>query len=126
MRRAGGSSQVTPDQDATLWVELIRKSGLGYLWLIALAMWGGTSSYLSRIRRERIPFSLFELMGEWAISGFAGIVTSYVCYSLQWDFYLIAAATGIAGHMGGRAIVLIESLILRKLGVKACESERQP
>lgn len=97
--------------------EIIKGSGLGYLWLIVLAIWGGTSSYLSRIKRDKLPFSMIELMGEWTVSGFAGIITSYVCYSLGWDFYLTAACTGIAGHMGGRAIYLLERMIVRRWNI---------
>jgi hypothetical protein len=103
-----------PAQSAV--ADFIKDTGLNYLWFVALAIWGGTSSYLSRIKRDKLPFSMIELMGEWFISGFAGIITSYMCYSLGWDFYLTAAATGIAGHMGGRAIYLMESYFARKLG----------
>lgn len=103
-----------PSQSAI--AEAIKDSGLGYLWLVALALWGGTASYLSRIKRDKIPFSMIELMGEWAISGFAGIITAYVCHSLGWDFYLTAACTGVAGHMGGRAIYLLERWVVRRWG----------
>jgi hypothetical protein len=97
--------------------EAIKDTGLGYVWLFILAIWGGTVNYLSRIKRDKIAFSMIELAGEWAISGFAGIVTAYVCYSLQFDFYITAACTGIAGHAGGRAIYLLEKFITKKFGV---------
>lgn len=114
---------MTPDQDPAPLAEMVRSSGFGYLWLIALAMWGGTASYVSRIKRDKVPFSIVELIGEWAISGFAGVITSYVCYSLGWDFYLTAAATGVAGHMGGRAIYIAESLFAKKLGVNRSQGD---
>jgi hypothetical protein len=110
-----GANVLEPSQSAI--AEAVRDTGLGYLWLIVLAIWGGTASYLSRIKRDKISFSMIELMGEWAISGFAGIVTSYVCYSLGWDFYLTAACTGVAGHMGGRAIYLLEKYVSKKFGL---------
>lgn len=30
-------------------------------------------------RKNKLPFSLVELFGEWAISGFAGLITAYLC-----------------------------------------------
>lgn len=80
-----------------------------YIWLIMLAFWGGTASYISRIRRKQLPFSIIELVGEWCISGFAGVVTMQICLDTGLSIYITAAATGISGHMGGRAIYLIEN-----------------
>lgn len=77
-------------------------------WLIVLALWGGTASYLSRIKTKALPFSIVELIGEWCISGFAGVITMYGCQYLGLELPMTAAATGIAGHMGGRAIFLLE------------------
>lgn len=88
--------------------KVLAETGLGHLWLIVLAIWGGTVNYISRIKTSKAAFSITELIGEWTISGFAGIMTALVCHSLEWDWYLTAAATGIAGHMGGRAIGLAE------------------
>ena len=49
--------------------------GGGYLWMVILALWGGTASYLSRLKQNQaLTFSLAELAGEWAISGFAGLL----------------------------------------------------
>jgi len=88
------------------------------LWLMLIALWGGTASYISRIRTKKLPFSVIELIGEWCISGFAGIVTMYVCMDLSLSVPITAAATGIAGHMGGRAIYMLENLFLSRLGKK--------
>lgn len=85
---------------------------LGYAWLLLLAVWGGTANYVSRIRKHKTPFSLAELLGEWVISGFAGVVTAYACWEMGWSYYATAAAVGIGGHMGGRAIGLMEHWFL--------------
>lgn len=90
------------------------ESSLAWIWLVALAVWGGTANYLSRIKRHQLGFSLIELIGEWAISGFAGVVTALVCTHLEWPFYLVAAAAGISGHMGGRAIGMMEQAVQSK------------
>lgn len=84
-------------------------------WLVVIALWGGTASYISRIRTRKLPFSLIELIGEWCISGFAGIVTMYVCVDLGFAPAMTAAITGIAGHMGGRAIYVIENHLLSRI-----------
>lgn len=90
--------------------------GLGYLWLIVLALWGGTVSYISRIRKGNAAFSAAELVGEWTISGFAGVLTAYFCTELQLSYYMTAALVGIAGHMGGRALFIMERHLLNKIG----------
>lgn len=90
---------------------------ISYLWLLIMSIWGGTASYLSRIRKHKVAFSLIELIGEWAISGFAGVTTALLLSALHWDFVLIAAATGIAGHMGGRAIGLLEHWLTSRFPV---------
>ena len=60
------------------------EQGIGYIWFIMLAIWGGTVNYLTRINRGNVQFfSFFELMGEWFISGFAGLLTAYVCIEME-------------------------------------------
>ena len=83
-------------------------------WFVALAAWGGTVNYLSRLKRYRTTFSFIELMGEWAISGFAGLITAYACAANDVSYPLTAALSGIAGHMGGRAIYILETRFFGK------------
>lgn len=87
-------------------------------WLMILALWGGTASYLSRIRSKKLPFSVVELVGEWCISGFAGVITMYGCQHLGFEMALTAAATGIAGHMGGRVIFVFEKHFINRFNLK--------
>lgn len=91
--------------------DMFASTGIGFLWFFILAVWGGTASYLGRIKKMKTPFSIMELIGEWTISAFAGIVTAFLCYEMQFSFFATAALTGIAGHMGGRAIALFELMI---------------
>lgn len=83
--------------------------GLSWIWVLLLAIWGGTASYIARVRRMKTPFSLVELVGEWTISGFAGVVTGYLCVAANFPPYMTMAFAGISGHMGGRAITLMEN-----------------
>ena len=91
------------------------ESSLGYVWFVFMAIWGGTASYLSRLKKANGLFSIAELFGEWMISGFAGITTAYFCQSYGFDFYMTASLTGIAGHMGGRGIFIIENAIKNRV-----------
>ena len=87
---------------------------LMYGWFVLMAFWGGTANYISRRNRDKTPFSVIELVGEWSVSGFSGLVTAYVCTDMGLSFALTSAAAGIGGHMGGRAIYLIEQIALRR------------
>lgn len=104
-----------PDGQGGGLIKLLVDAGLGYVWFILLAMWGGTVNYVNRVRKARLPFSLVELFGEWTISGFTGLITAYFCAEMGMTFYMTAALTGIAGHMGGRAIFIMEKWLQAKL-----------
>lgn len=85
--------------------------GLSWVWVLCFAVWGGTASYIARVRRMKIPFSFVELVGEWTISGFAGVMTGYFCLAANFPPYLTMAFAGISGHMGGRAISMLEQRV---------------
>ncbi len=115
------------------WVEriaaLVGATGLGFIWFFLMAMWGGTANYISRLRKSKAPFSIMELIGEWSVSAFAGIITAFICYELEFSFYATAALAGIAGHMGGRAIGILEQAALamwsKRTGIKLDEDHPQ-
>lgn len=98
--------------------------------LMCLAAWGGTANYLSRLKRNKQSFSVVELVGEWVISAFAGFMAALACIELGYSFAVAAAAAGVAGHMGGRSIYLIEQIAIKwwekKYGIKLPdESEKK-
>lgn len=106
-----------PDgQQGNLILKLLAES-LDYIWLIILALWGGTASYIKRIRETKQAFSLVELIGEWSISGFCGVITMMMCTEFGYSFYMTAALTGIAGHLGGRGVHLFERFFASKFGI---------
>lgn len=97
-------------------IDRIAEGHYGYLWFVVLALWGGTVNYISRVKHNHpIRFSIAELVGEWAISGFVGVITIYVCLELEFSLYLTGALVAIAGHMGGRALFLMEICLIRKI-----------
>lgn len=113
------------DEQTTILSKILEGS-LGYGWFVILALWGGTANYLGKLRQGKIiAFSFAELIGEWTISGFTGLITAYVCIGQEMSWHTTAALTGIAGHMGGKLISVFEShfnhWIQRHLNVKPSE-----
>ena len=92
------------------------ETGLGWVWFIVLAIWGGTANYISRVRKDGMKFSTVELIGEWSISGFAGVITALLCMEMGFSTMLTYALVGISGHAGGRAIFVLENFYNRKMG----------
>ena len=105
-------------QQAGSWLSRLAGPGGGYFWLVILALWGGTASYISRLKQNRgMVFSLAEWVGELTISGFAGLIMAYLCAEMHMSWYMTAVATAITGHMGGRALYMIETFIRTRLGM---------
>ncbi|WP_131669259.1 phage holin family protein [Psychrobacter pygoscelis] len=97
-----------PSKDPTTY------SALTYLWVFLLALSGGLVAFIRRLNKSRKPLPLAELFvklsGELIISGFAGVLTFYLCE--YWDFsqLLTAVFVAISGHLGGGAIDRIAKL----------------
>lgn len=106
-----------PDSNGGQFIKLITESWSWVVFLL-LAFWGGTVNYLSRIKANKEPFSLIELIGEWTISGFAGVLVAFICFEFGYSWHITAFASGIAGHMGGRTIYMLEQVVKAKMGVK--------
>ena len=86
-----------------------------YAWVCALALWGGIVNYRTRVKQGYIEkFSLMELAGEMSTSAFAGVMAFYICEAGSFPQVATAAIVGVSGHMGGRAIFLVEQFIKRK------------
>lgn len=95
---------------------------LNYLWFIVLAIWGSTVSYLSKLQKRKGKFSIIELIIEWIVSGFVGAITIMLCLRSGFDVYITGAVVGISGHMGSKAIVMLEVFVLtfaEKYGFKS-------
>ena len=79
------------------------------VWFAAIAMWGGIVNYRTKVMTGKIPaFSFIYLAGELFVSGFAGVLVWNICVALDLSPYWTAASVGIAGHMGGRLIEMLE------------------
>lgn len=90
-----------------------------YAWVFGLASMGGISSYFRKLKEGHArAFSVCEFIGELVTSAFAGVITFFLCQSAHLDQVLSAAFVGIAGHMGSRAIMLLEKLFEKNLPSK--------
>ncbi|TQV85205.1 hypothetical protein FKG94_03170 [Exilibacterium tricleocarpae] len=90
---------------------------LTYLWVFGLSAWGGLASYFRNVRDGHTKrFSILELVGEMVISAFAGMLTFWLCELAAFPPLLTAAFVGVSGHMGSRAIALLEQSLQRKFG----------
>ena len=103
-----------PEDTSNIFRQLI-ETGIGWLWFIVLAIWGSTANYISRIRKDKMKFRAVELIGEWTISGFAGVVTGLICMEYNISLNMTFAMVAIAGHAGGRAIFLLEQFDFSKI-----------
>lgn len=92
---------------------------LTYLWVIGLSAWGGVANYIRKVRSGQSEhFSFLEVVGEICISGFAGVLTFWLCELGGMPPLLTAAFVGISGHMGSRGIALLEDKFKRKWGIR--------
>lgn len=82
---------------------------LTYLWVVGLATLGGAVNFLRKVRAGAArAFNITEFVGELMTSGFAGLLTFWLCEWGGIDKMLSAVLIGISGHMGSRAIFRIE------------------
>ncbi len=89
---------------------------LTYAWVFALSCLGGVTSFAAKVRTGKARwFNFTELLGELVTSAFAGILTFYLCQNAGFNGLLTAALVGIAGHMGSRAIFVMERFFERRI-----------
>lgn len=82
---------------------------LTYAWVMFLALFGGCASFMQKVKTGTVHrFSITEFVGELVISGFAGLMTFFLCEAGDFQPSLSAVMIGMAGHMGSRAIFLLE------------------
>lgn len=99
---------------AMAWAEANLKSPLSYSLreygvILGIALLGGFAAWVRRVRKgETDMFNITALIGELAISAFAGLVTFWLCESFELSPLITAAAAGMAGHAGGNGISWFE------------------
>lgn len=86
-----------------------------YAFLLGLAVLGGFVSWYSRVRKGEIAaWNVQHLIGELATSAFAGLIAFWLCEWANLPPVLTAAIVGVSGHMGAKAISLVEAGLKRR------------
>jgi hypothetical protein len=95
--------------------EVLNYQSLTLTWVVALSLLGGAANYISKVSAGVIKrFSIVELIGDLCVSGFVGFVTFLLCDSAGFDARVTAALVGISGHMGSRAVFMLERTLTKK------------
>ncbi|POZ49900.1 phage holin family protein [Methylovulum psychrotolerans] len=79
-----------------------------FLWVAFWGACGGTVKYIQKLNKGYCRFSVTELIGEWVVSGFVGLLTYLLCDSAGLEVKVSAFLIGVTGHMGSGAIVIFE------------------
>jgi hypothetical protein len=86
-----------------------------YAVMLGAAILGGFVSWYGKVKRGEIPgYSMFHLIGELTTSSLAGLLCFWICEGLAVPQWYTAAATGLAGHMGARAIDTLERALAKR------------
>lgn len=87
-----------------------------YIWVSGLSVAGGLVSYMHKLQLGiRRPFSIIEFIGELVTAGFTGLITFWLCESTGISPLLTAVFVGVSGHMGSRALYVIEKMLESRL-----------
>lgn len=90
-----------------------------YGFTLGIALLGGLVSWLAKVRKgDAQVWNVMQLVGELCTSAFAGLLAFWLCEWSNAPPLLSAAMTGIAGHMGTRAIATFEEFAQKRFGVK--------
>jgi hypothetical protein len=90
-------------------------SFLTYGWVFALAIAGGIVSFYRKLQKGSVRvFNLIEFFGELVTSAFAGVITFWLCENAGLSPLVTAALVGISGHMGSRAIFMVEDWMAKQ------------
>jgi hypothetical protein len=85
--------------------------------VLGISVLGGFVTWVRKVRRgQLVGAHIRELIGDLTTSAFAGLLTFWFCESMNVSPIITASMTGIAGHMGSRAIDVLETIMLRKVG----------
>lgn len=77
--------------------------------ILGIALLGGVVSWFTKVRKGELPsWSINHLVGELATSALAGLLCFWICEWAGSAPLLTAALTGIVGHMGTKAMAMLE------------------
>jgi hypothetical protein len=86
-----------------------------YLWVLALSVFSGFASFMRNLRQGRARvFNIVEFVGEIASSALAGLITFWLCQESGVSPLMTAVFVAISGHMGSKALALLEDWMERR------------
>lgn len=90
--------------------------------ILGISLLGGFARWYMAVRRgDANMLSFTALVGELAVSAFAGLITFWACESFHMSPLITAAAAGLAGHAGGSGIAWMERVakksVAKRFGV---------
>ena len=89
-------------------------SVITYAWVFALAILGGVVSFMRKLQQGHVrAFNIIEFIGEIVTSAFAGVITFWLCENAALSPLVTAAFVGVSGHMGSRAIFMLEDWLAK-------------
>ncbi len=96
--------------------------------MLGAAIAGGIVAWIRKVRTgEYQAWSLGQLIGEMAVSAFAGLLTFWVCEWMAWPQLLTASLAGISGLASSKFLSIAEAFAQRtfekRLGL---EPEQKP
>jgi LydA holin phage, holin superfamily III len=98
-----------PEKDPTSY------SLLTYAWVFMLAILGGVVNFMHKLKAGHTRvFNFVEFIGELVTSAFAGVITFWLCENAGISPLMTAAFVGVSGHMGSRAIFMLENWLKEK------------
>lgn len=91
-------------------------SWLTYGWVIGLSSLAGIVSFYGKLNNGTVKvFNVTQFIGEIATSGLVGLITFFLCEFAHFNPLLTAALIGISGHMGSRAILVLENILEKRV-----------
>jgi hypothetical protein len=92
-----------------------------YAFVLVVALLGGLVSFYAKVKAGSVSaWNLFHLIGELATAAFAGLIAFWLCSYMDAHPFIMAPIVGMAGHMGAKAIALVEmwgqTAVQRKMG----------
>ncbi len=86
-----------------------------YGWVFIMSILGGVTAFHQKVKAGAArAWNFTELIGELCTSAFSGVLAFYICTWSGFAPLLTAAIVGISGHMGSRAIFMIEKEVERR------------
>ena len=90
-----------------------------WLWILILSGWGGTVNYFHHVTKHKLKFSAIRLTIDLSTSAFVGVLTYLLCREAGIHDGVTAAMVGISGHMGTRALFLLEQKYEKLFGANS-------